>query len=70
MDVHTQDVRGESSGFLPEFGCDDDRRQDEQGGDGHGDVELRVHCNTHTHTHTFTNLTACLIVSRTTEENE
>lgn len=42
--------REESSSFLPEFGSNDDCRQDEQRGDGHRDVELRVHCNTHTHT--------------------
>jgi len=56
--------------FLPEFCCNDDCCQDEQRGDGHGDVELRVHCNTHTHTHAVTNrrLWPCLIVSWTTEE--
>lgn len=49
--------REESSSFLPEFGSNDDCRQDEQRGDGHRDVELRVHCNTHTRKDTCTLIT-------------
>lgn len=46
--------------FLPEFGRNDDCRQDEQRGDGHGDVELRVHCNTHTYSCSYSSQTVTM----------
>lgn len=53
MDTNTHTTRWRREfWFLPEFGCNDDCCQDEQRGDGHGDIELWVHCNTHIYTHT------------------